>query len=137
MPNIHNLSAHVKPVTSFDGALANSTQSGTGVDTQGYRRASVFINAFTGSATTFNYQVQDSPDNSTWTNVTGATLGSAVAASTADGAPYIVDLDLAKRQRYVRVQIIGTGTAGNAAATVVLYEAFNAAPTQVNTPQVL
>lgn len=132
MANIHTLSANMKFATAFDGALANSTQNGTGVDTQGYRRAGVIVHVFTGGATTANFNIQDSPDNSTWTTVTGGTLGTAIVASTADAAPYVIDVDLAKRQRYLRVQIIGTGTAGNAAADVVLYEPLNAGVTNTN-----
>lgn len=128
--NLHTFFDAVKAVTSFNAVLANSTQNGTGVDTLGFRRAAILINGWTGAATTLNFQIQDSPDNTTWTNVTGGTLGAAIAASTADTDPYKYNIDLAKRQRYLRVQIIGTGTAGNASAVVLLFEPEYAAVTQ-------
>lgn len=131
MANVHTFSSNFKVASSFNGVLANSTQNGAGVDTQGFRRAAVVVDLFTGAATTANFNVQDSPDNSTWTTVTGGTLGTAVVASTTDYVQ-VIDLDLAKRQRYVRVQVIGTGTAGNAVADVVLYEALNAAVANTN-----
>lgn len=131
MSNIHNFSAHFALRASFNGALTAATQNGTSVDTQGFRRAAVVLDMYTGAATTVNFQLQDSPDNATWTNVTGGTLGAAIVASTTE-FNQIVDVDLAKRQRYLRVQIIGTGTAGNASAQVLLYEAWNAPPTETN-----
>jgi hypothetical protein len=132
--NVHTLSDHIKVATSFNGVLANSTQAGTGVDTQGYRRAMAYVNVFTGAATTANFTISDSPDNSVWTVVTGATLAAAIVASTADTGGYLVNIDLAKRQRYLRVNIVGTGTAGNAVAGIILYEPMNAATTNVFPP---
>lgn len=129
----HSVSARVKAVLSFDAVLASSTQNGAGVDTLGYRRAEAVISIWTGASTTANFQLQDSPDNSTWTTVTGGTLASAIVASTADAGPYLIDIDLAKRQRYLRINAIGTGTAGNVCANIFLYEPENAAVTQTNT----
>lgn len=135
---IHTYSDNVLVKNGFSpAAMTNSTQNGAGVDlrqTNGapYRRAALVVNLNPGAATTANFQLQDSPDNSTWTNVAGATLGSAVAASTE--ATQIVNIDTAKRQRYVRVQIIGTGTAGAASAEFHLYEGENLAPAQDSTP---
>lgn len=123
---IHNFSQVCQSVLSFDGALANSTQNGTAVNTLGYRRACVLVNTFTGAATTANFNLQESADGSTnWASVSGATLGSAIAASTADTGAYMIDVDLAKRKQYLRVQCIGTGTAGNMVATVLLLEPEN------------
>lgn len=132
MANIHSWSANFKAATLFNGALANSTQNSSSVDTQGFRRAAVLAHIFTGAATTANFIVQDSPDNSGWTSVTGGTLGTAIIASTADAAPYVIDIDLAKRQRYIRVQVVGTGAAGNAAVDAILFEPLNAGVTNVN-----
>ena len=134
--NLHTFFDAVKAVFSFDAVLANSTQNGAGVDTLGFRRAAILINGWTGAATTLNWQIQDSPDNSTWTNVAGGTLGSAIAASTADADSYKYNIDLAKRQRYLRVQVIGTGTAGNCSAVVLLYEPNYAGVTQVTNAEV-
>jgi hypothetical protein len=132
--NIHTFWDSVVAKTSFNGALANSTQAGTGVDTQGYRRAALYAHLFTGAATTAQITISDSPDNSTWTIVTGGTDPAvAVPASTADTGPYLVNIDLAKRQRYLRVNVIGTGTAGNAAVGFLLFEPLNAGVTNVNT----
>jgi hypothetical protein len=134
MTNIHTGSANVLFGLSFDAVLANSTQNGTGVDTLGYSRATVLFNAWTGSGTTVNFTVSDSPDNTTFTVVTGATLASAIAASTADAGTQCVDIDLTKRQRYLRVNIVGTGTAGNACAIIACFNPANAAVTQAVTP---
>lgn len=130
MANIHTLFDSVKAVTAFNGAITNATQNGTGIDTQGYRRAAVYAHLFTGASTTLQVTLSDSPDNSTWTVVTGSTNPAvAIVASTADTGPYLFNIDLAKRQRYVRVNVVGTGTAGNAAVGILLYEPLNSAVT--------
>lgn len=128
---IRTFSANILVASSFNGPLTNATQNGTGVDTRGYRRAALIVDAYTGVATTFNFILQDSPDNATWTTVTGGTLGAAVVASTVDYVQ-VVDIDLAKRQRYVRAQIVGTGAAGNASADMLLYGPFNAGVVNIN-----
>jgi hypothetical protein len=129
--NIHRFSQNIKAVVSFDNTLANSTQNGVFVDCLGFRRAAIIFNTWTGSATTSNFTVSESADGSTGVvTVAGATLGAAVVASTADAGTQIVDVDLSKRLRYLRVNSVGTGTAGNASATLLLYEADNGAVTQ-------
>lgn len=116
---------------SYNAVLTAATVNGTSVDTQGYRRAAFVSDAATGAATTANFQLQESSDNVTWTNVAGATLATAVPASTTQ--VNLVDIDLAKRQRYLRAQQIGTGTAGTSAGVFVLYNASNQAVTQDQT----
>lgn len=129
--NIHTFSQNVKAVVSFDAVLANSTQNGAFVDTQGFRRAAIIFNTWTGAATTSNFTVSESPDGSTGiVTVAGATLASAIIASQTDAGTQVVDIDLSKRLRYLRVNAVGTGAAGNACATILLYEPLNAAVTQ-------
>ena len=135
---IHSYSENIQVANAFPAAaLTASTQSGAGVDTQAnggpFRRAALVVNLNTGAATTANYNLQDSPDNSTWTTVSGATLGTAQAASTS--GVYIVNIDMAKRQRYLRCQIIGTGTAGAASAELHQFNGQYLAPTQLSTAQ--
>lgn len=137
---MHTYSDNVLVKSAFaPAALTNGTQNGTSVDldeTSGapYRRAALVLNLNPGASTTANFQLQDSPDNTTWTNVTGATLGTPVAASTQ--STQVVNINAAARQRYVRVQIIGSGAtpAGSASAEFHLFEAENLAPTQDATP---
>jgi hypothetical protein len=132
MPNWHRFSQNNLVKSAFNGALANSTQNGAGIDCLGYRRGAFLISATTGASTTFNYTVQDSADNSSWnTALSGVTLASAQAASTSNAA-YVVDLDLSKLNRYVRLNVVGTGTAGQVGALLVLGEGILAAPTQDN-----
>lgn len=130
----HRFSENVKAVNSFASGLTSGTQNGSSVDTVAnpspFRRAALLIDMATGAGTTANFQLQDSPDNATWTNVTNGTLGTPVAASTQ--WTQLVDIDLSKRQRYLRVQLIGTGTTGAATADFLLFEGEYGAPTQVN-----
>lgn len=132
----HTFTAYNNPTMAFaPAAYTSGTQNGSTIDTvtQGLpRRACLLVFHNPGAATTSNYQLQDSPDNSTWTNVSGATLSTPVAAST----PTVTacEIDMAKRARYLRVQIIGTGTAGAAAATIVAFENEYLKPLAAPTP---
>ena len=116
---LHTLFDNVTVKTSFNLVNANSTQNGSSFDTLQYRRAGFVFSYVTGAATTANFQVQDSPDNSVWTNVTGATLVTPIAAGTAS-SEQTVNIDLAKRQRYIRAQLICTGTNGQCTGTFLL-----------------
>lgn len=118
---IHVYSDTIQVTNSFDGALANSTQNGSSVDCLNARRVALVFNTWTGLSTTSNFQLQESSDNSTFTNVTGGTLAVAVPASTADYTQ-VVNIDMVNHKRYLRVQVIGTGTNGSACANFHLFE---------------
>jgi len=128
---IHRLSQNALLKGSFEVAITAAATNGTGVDTQGYREASaIFYSTPTGSGTTSDCKLQDSADNSTFADVATATF---TQATTAGGAAWqLMDIDLAKRQRYLRLVHTGAGAsaAGQAAGAFLLIRPWNAAPTQ-------
>lgn len=128
---IHRLSQNALVKGSFEAAITAASINGTGVDTQGYREASaIFYATPSGSGTTSDCKLQDSPDNSTFTDVTGAAF---TQATTAGGASWqFMDIDLSKRQRYLRLVETGAGASagGVTAGAFLLYRPWNAAPAQ-------
>lgn len=132
---IHRLSQNALLKGSFEVAITAAATNGTGVDTQGYREASaVFYSTPSGSGTTSDCKLQDSADNSTFADVTGAAFTQAI---TANGAQWqLLDIDLAKRNRYLRLVHTGAGAsaAGTAAGAFLLFRPWNAAPTQDTAP---
>lgn len=136
---MHRFSENSLYKSSINKVLANSTQNGDAVDTFGYRRAALVGSIVTGAATTAQFKIQESADGSTgWADVTGTTQpATAQAASTpasgAAGVPYIVDVDLEYRERYLRICLIGTGAAGQATGGFLLFQGTNDAPTQDQT----
>lgn len=132
-------------VTSgFNAALANSSQNGVAVDTRGFRNVAAVIDIVTGASTTAQVKIQESADGSTgWTDITGSTTPSTAQVASQPGSgiggvPYIINISLAApRLRYLRVVVIGTGTAGQAVVDFVLFNAYNSPPTQANTATTL
>lgn len=119
MTNIHTPSKQVLVKRSIDPqAMTNATVNGSSVDTQGYTRALVVFVGAPGAVTTAAATLQDSPDNVTFTSVAGATLAT-IAASTTH--IQTMSVDLGKRNRYLRLQVVGTGTAGAMAGIIALF----------------
>ena len=108
--NIHRLSENIQKKIALAAQLAtgSGTVAGTGVSAQGFRNALLEINAgtITGTNAAVTVKLQDSPDNSTWTDVTSASQ-----AITSTGV-YLINIDMQKRQQYLRAYatIAGSGT---------------------------
>ncbi len=128
MSNIHTPTDHVLVKVAQHAATA--TGNGTSIDTLGYTRALVLVVGTTASSSTLAAQVQDSPDNSTFTNVTNATASIAASQTNAD---YCINVNLDKRNRYLRVPLTITGTT-TGDVVVVLFNGRYKAPTQDNSP---
>ena len=131
MSNIHRLSEHMLLKGDFEVAITAAATNGTGIDTLGYRRAcAIFYSTPSGSGTTSDCKLQDSSDNSTFADVSSASF---TQATTAGGAQWqLMAIDLAKRNRYLRLVHTGAGASagGQAAGAILLFEAWDAAPTQ-------
>src|SRR5438105_4522312 len=97
MANIHSPTQQTLRKNLAYAATANSNTSSQ--DCRGYTRATVDSVFTTAAASGFTLQLQDSPDNSAWTNISGATftIGASAAAQ-----HYPIDVNLTKRQRYLR-----------------------------------
>jgi hypothetical protein len=119
--NIHTPadSQLVKP--SVITAITAAANNGTGVDTQGFEKAlAIFHSAPSGSGTTSDCKLQESADNSSFADVATATFAQ---VTTAGGAQLqVMNINLAKRKRYLRLVHTGAGgsAAGQAEACFVL-----------------
>lgn len=147
---IHSWSHYQRVVTSFTGALTNGTQHGAWVDRTGFRRAGIILDGWTGSATTLNFIIEEADtsggvgsaavtggvtsSSNDLAALTNPVLSAAVLASQALPGPWVIDLDLQKRKQFLRVSVVGTGTAGGADAKIVLAEPLSTPPLQVNDP---
>ncbi len=89
----------LEPDSYAAGAAANSA----GIDCQGFDEALIVFDLGDFTATgDVTFQIQESADNVTFTNVTGAAVAEKVQAD--DEKVYVGRVDLAKRLRYLRVQ---------------------------------
>jgi len=116
---------------SVAATITAAAVTGTSVDTQAFRRgAAVFTSKCVGVATTSDCKLQESADNVTFTDVSG---GAFAQQTTAGGlTSQILNIDLAKRERYLLLLQTGAGAAaaGAASAVFVLFGDFALAPTQ-------
>lgn len=116
---MRDLEARIDVAVSL-APVGNRTASanGTGVDIQGYDGAEVVIVAGTITDGTHTPKVQESDDNSTYTDVAAADLvGTALVAITASSVQRISYVGI---KRYIRVAttVSGTTTGGMYVATV-------------------
>lgn len=97
--------------------------NGTGVDTAGYESACALIDFGAWTDGTHTPKLQDSPDNSTFTDVAAGNLdGSFTAVSSGAGQNQTYKVGYKGAQRYLRVvmTVAGTTTGAVSAATIVL-----------------
>jgi len=135
--NIHSPSGHVLVKGALLTPITAAANNSTGVDTQGATRALVtFSSNPTGTGTTSDCKLQDSADNSTFADVATAAFAQVTTAGAAGAiVTQVMDVDLSKRKRYLRVVHTGAGgsAAGNATASILLFNHHNLPPAQDNT----
>lgn len=116
----------IKAKFSQRPAALTATTNGTGVDTLGYTSAMVVleVGAVSGTSPTLDVKVQESADNSTFTDVTGATFTQVTAAN--NSQVLRVDGLGTARKRYLRAvaTIGGTSPSFTLAAEILLGRAY-------------
>jgi hypothetical protein len=131
--NIHTPSANVLVKSSYITDIAAAVVNGSTIDTLGFTKAlAVTIAAPSGTGTSSTTKLQDSPDGTTFTDVAG---GGFAAITTAGGEQTLtLNVDLAHRQRYLRLVHTGAGgsASGQAVGIVELFNPKQAAVTQDN-----
>lgn len=102
----------IKAAFSFRPAAVTATANGTSVDTLGYfdGMAVLEVGAVTGTSPTLDVKVQESDDNSTWSD-TGITFTQVTAANNSQ-AKRLAELNLT-RKRYLRGVATIAGTTPN------------------------
>lgn len=134
MANIHNVSTQVLTKNSYLLAITAASTNGSSVDTLGYEKGeAVFTATPTGAGTTADCKLQDSPDNSVFTDVTNAAF---TQQTTAIGQKIqVLDINLKARQRYIRLVFTGAGgsAAGQACGNIHLFNPRYSVVTQDTT----
>jgi hypothetical protein len=138
MPNIHTPSAHVLVKPSLDPESRTADANGLGVDCRGYERALIVAHLGAHDRTTGDetiaFKVQESADNSSFSDVAGATTGALgdVTPNATSGNVYLINVDLSKRSRYLRVvaDVSGTSPIDLCSATILLFNPREMAVTQ-------
>lgn len=134
MSNIHTPSQNVKVVHSLTNAITAAANNGASADLLGFDDAMVSVyGAPTGAGTTSDFKVQDSSDDSSYADVTGAVF---TQMTTAGGAKhYVGNVKAANVRRYIRVVQTGAGgaAAGIATAQITLLNPRRAPVAQANT----
>lgn len=101
---------NIKALFSIRPVTGTATANGTGVDTVGYDNGMVVleVGVVSGTAPTLNVKIQESDDNSSFTDVTGATF----TQVTATGNSQVLRLSNLNttRKRYLRAVATIAGT---------------------------
>lgn len=118
---MHSIYDAVKSVVSLVPAVRTSSANGTGIDILAYNSAKLVFQAgatdFTSTDETYAIKVQESADNSTFTDISGAT-GSVTAAN--DTVQIRLDgLNRGSAKRYIRAVITIGGTSPSCACSAV------------------
>ncbi len=120
-----------KFVSSINPGAKTASANGSGVDTAGYE--SVALLAAFGAWTdgTHTYKLQDSPDNSTFTDVAAGQLDGTIAAvSSGTGQNATQKQGYKGLQRYVRAVLTVSGaTTGAVSGAVIVLSDPHAVPT--------
>src|SRR5262245_6280085 len=133
MSNIHTPSKHCLVKHSFITAITAASNNGTSIDCRGFERAlAIFNSAPSGSGTTSDCKLQDGAQSngSDAADVSGATFAQ---VTTAGGQKIeTMDIDLRKRNRYLRLVHTGAGgsAAGQATGIIILFNPRNGSPSQ-------
>lgn len=134
----HSISTDVKTQQYINPqSQAAATLDGAGVDTSGFNTAQFLISlGVIASGQTFDAKVQESDDNATWSDVTGAAIPQ--VADTGDDTLFIIELrSLKGRKKFLRVEFVIAGAGATLVAMYVLLgRAHGTQPMPVQTPTV-
>lgn len=122
--NIHTMSENAKVASGFVLTITAAAVNGSAVDCKGYTRAmAIFTSTPSGAGTTSDCKLQED-DNSGFTSAADVSGGTFAQVTTAGGhSLQVMNIDLEKRERYLRLVHTGVGAsaAGAAAGVIVLF----------------
>jgi hypothetical protein len=129
--SIHQALKYMQSLVPASRTAAST--DGTGIDCQGFEEALVIFDLNTIASTgTADVHVEESDDNSTFTDITSAVFSQKTAAS--DITPYVARIDLTKHARYLRAVLACDGSnAVIAGVAFLLGSPKNLPVTQANT----
>ena len=106
---MRDLKNNVNAVKSIDPATHNSNQTGSGVDLQGYEAAMSVVYSGVLTDGTHSPKLQESDDDSSYTDVASADVVGTLANISADSVQRV---GYKGSKRYVRVFVTSTGATG-------------------------
>jgi len=121
---MYDLKGNLNIVVVRKSAAVTATGNGTGLDLMGYEgKVAIVFNvaaATAGTNPTYDAKVQDSPDNSTFTDIAGATI---TQVTTTDSIQ-VLSVDVRAQARYIRIveTIGGTSSPSFPAGAVLVSE---------------
>ena len=117
---IQNLGSKGTAVDILPNDVLASTANGSGVDLQGYEGSAAFVlsSEAMGASVTLAVKLQESADNSSWSDVTDGAF-TTTAANTA--AFEQIALNVSDLKRYVRTNSTVAGGTGTGAVNVTAY----------------
>ncbi len=117
---IQNLGSKGTAVDILPNDVLASTANGSGVDLQGYEGDAAFIFSAEagGSGVTYAMKIQESADNSSWSDATG---GGFTTTSANTAAFEQIALNISDLKRYVRAASTVAGGTGAGAVNVTAY----------------
>lgn len=114
---MQDLKNNVDVVKSIDPATHNSNQTGAGVDLQGYESSMAVVHSGTVTDGTHTPKMQESDDDSVYTDVATADLEGTFANI---GADAVQRVGYKGGKRYIRVFVSSSGTTGAVYGAAVL-----------------
>ena len=117
---IQNLGSKGTAIDILPNDVLASTANGSGVDLQGYEGSAAFVlsSEAMGSSVTLAVKLQESADNSSWSDVTDGAF-TTTAANTA--AFEQIALNVSDLKRYVRTNSTVSGGTGTGSVNVTAY----------------
>lgn len=103
----------VKEISVVSTLLPNvrdTTASGATVDLAGFNSATFVFHVGTITDGTFTPDLEDSPNGTDWTNIDSAYLSGSFVAGASDADDTIQEVGYVGAQRYVRANIVVTGS---------------------------
>ena len=113
----------VAKVSIAPQSLTSAVLSGTAIDCKGYNAASVLISvgALTNTKT-LDVKVQESDDNTTFADVTGAAITQLIGGASAKNANYAIEMDLTPRNLHIKpIATAGAGATATLSVNVLLH----------------
>jgi hypothetical protein len=106
---------------SHTGGSPAGEYAGTSVATSQHHRLLMLVNVGTaGSGSRFTVKLQESDDDSTWTDVSGATTGTLLESSGGDDSFYFGGVSTQKLKKYVRAYLVVQTAAVNVGVQLAL-----------------
>lgn len=121
-----DIAARVKHVQSLRPQATTATRTGTGVDTLGYEGVLIVVNAGLRTDGTHTTDIEESDDDSTYTDVAAADLQGTepvINSATTDEQDYEVGYIGSKRYVRVNIAVSGATTGAVLGASVMLAHA--------------